>query len=133
MERDRTGTILAGVVILHLAVTLLHGRAHSSAGVVLPPAAFAFVIAVVVVAPIAGLGLTVRSPRAGGLLIGLAMAASLVFGVVNHFLLPGADHVGHVVGPSRTLFGVTAVLLALTEAAGTVLGLARARPLADEP
>jgi hypothetical protein len=45
------------------------------------------------------------------------MAASLVFGVVNHFLLASPDHVSHVAQQWRTLFATTAVLLALTEAA----------------
>jgi hypothetical protein len=125
MGRDKTLMALAVVVLLHLGPTLAHGSAHGSARVELPPAGLAFVLLVVVIGPLAGLAWAVRDPRAGARLVGAAMAASLLFGLINHFLIPGADHVAHVVGPSRALFGVTAVLLAISEAAGAALGLAR--------
>jgi hypothetical protein len=51
------------------------------------------------------------------------MAGSLVFGVVNHFVLVSADHVGHVDPHVRTLFTTTAVLLAVTEALGVGLAM----------
>jgi disulfide bond formation protein DsbB len=79
---------------------------------------------VIGIGPIAGLAWAIKDSRPGARLVGATMAASLLFGLVNHFLAPGADHVGHVVGPSRTLFGATAVLLVVTEAAGAVLGFA---------
>jgi hypothetical protein len=52
------------------------------------------------------------------------MAASSVFGLYNHFLVRGGDHVSaqasDLVG---TVFVVTAYLLFLTEALGAALGL----------
>jgi hypothetical protein len=124
MERDKTLMALAVVVLLHLGVVYAHGSAHAAARVELSPAALAFVVVVIGVGPIAGLAWAIRDPRAGARLVGATMAASLLFGLVNHFLLSGADHVGHVVGPSRALFGATAVLLVVTEAAGAALGFA---------
>jgi hypothetical protein len=55
------------------------------------------------------------------------MAASLLFGLINHFVIPGADRIDHVDVAWRGLFATTAVLLVLTEAAGAVLGLGRPR------
>jgi steroid 5-alpha reductase family enzyme len=51
------------------------------------------------------------------------MAASLVFGVVNHFVLSTPDHVSHVDPRWQPLFAATAVLLAVTEALGSGLAI----------
>jgi hypothetical protein len=53
----------------------------------------------------------------------ICVAASFVFGLVNHFLRPGADHVRHAAEQARLLFTATAVLLALTEAVGPFLAV----------
>jgi hypothetical protein len=116
--------LLAATVLLHLAVMLAHGSAHASAGVVLAPAALAFVIVVVGIGPLAGVAWMLKDEQAGARIVGASMAASFVFGLFNHFLVAGADHVAHVPAPSRMLFGATAALLALSEAAGALLGIA---------
>ena len=41
----------------------------------------------------------------------------------NHFLIDGSDHVANVAGEWRSLFGATAVLLLLSEAAGVAIGM----------
>ena len=51
------------------------------------------------------------------------MAGSLVFGLVNHFVLASPDHVAHVSPEWRPLFATTAVLLAVTEAIGSGLAI----------
>jgi hypothetical protein len=51
------------------------------------------------------------------------MVGSLVFGLVNHFIIPGADRVDYVHGPSHALFETTAILLAITEVLGVALGI----------
>jgi hypothetical protein len=61
------------------------------------------------------------SKRMGAVLIALTMAGALVFGVVNHFVLSSPDHIAHVVGRWQLLFAGTAILVALTEALGSVL------------
>ena len=49
----------------------------------------------------------------------------LIFGVANHFLIVSADHVSHLPAGQWVLpFQVTAVLLALTESVGCLVGLA---------
>ena len=123
MKGNKTLIGLVIVVLLHLAVTVLHGSAHTSAGVNLGPAGLAFVIAVIEIGPLAGLIWMRTNRQSGARLIALAMMASLIFGMVNHFIIPGADRVDYVHGPSHVLFETTAVLLAITEAVGVALGI----------
>src|SRR5262245_17654508 len=120
MARDTQRIALAAVVILHLIVSAVHGSAHTSAGVDLRCLSLAFVLVVILAGPLVGLAWMWKNPIAGARLIGITMAASLLFGLVNHFIIPGADRVDHVVAHSRTLFESTAVLLVITEAAGAM-------------
>jgi hypothetical protein len=55
MKGNKTLIGLVIVVLLHAAVTVVHGSAHTSAGVNLGPAGLAFVLAVIVIGPLAGL------------------------------------------------------------------------------
>ena len=114
---------LAGIVLLHLAVSVVHGTAHSGAQVMLGPAGTWFVYIVILAGPLIGLAVAVRQPELGAAIVGATMAASLVFGLINHFIVQGTDHVSHVAPEWRTLFASTAALLAVLEAAGTAVGV----------
>jgi hypothetical protein len=127
MNRTSRQVALGLVVLTHLAVTMVHGAAHSAADVPLGAMGMAFVVVVIMAAPLAGLAWMRFNAAAGARLLGLSMGAALVFGAVNHFMIPGADHVAHLAGPWRQTFGVTAVLLVVTEAVGAWLGLAVSR------
>jgi hypothetical protein len=127
MRRSKTVIALAAVVILHTAVTIAHGSAHAAAGVGLSPMELAFVSAVIVIGPLAGLIWLRWNPRSGAILIASTLMASLLFGLAKHFVMPGADRVDYVRDASRALFEGTAVLLAITESAGVVLGIACSR------
>lgn len=49
---------------------------------------------------------------------------AFLFGLLNHFLLPGSDNVAHVPpGVWQLPFQVTAVLLAILQALGTGIGV----------
>ena len=63
----------------------------------LPPAATAFVILVIVLAPFLALAL-MRASRlwAGALLLFGSMLGALLFGIAFHYLLPGSDNVADV-------------------------------------
>jgi hypothetical protein len=114
---------LGGIVIAHLAISVLHGAAHAQAHVPMSRAANAFVFVVILAGPLLGLAWTWHSKRIGAWVIGVTMAASLVFGVVNHFVLSTPDHVSHVDPRWQPLFAATAVLLAVTEALGSGLAI----------
>jgi len=118
---------LAGVVVLHLIVTVVHGSAHSGAAVEQGPAAMAFIFLVIIAGPLVGLAWMWLNARMGARLIGVTMAASLLFGLINHFIVPGPDHVAHVAAAWRGLFGSTAAMLVITEAMGAALGFAYGR------
>jgi hypothetical protein len=114
---------LTAVVLGHLVVSLAHGATHASAHVSLSPAATLFVFVVILAGPLIGLAVRPVNERLGLGIITIAMAASLVFGIVSHFILVSADHVAHVELQWRPLFAATAVLVAATEAVGVALAL----------
>jgi hypothetical protein len=114
---------LSTVVLVHLAISIVHGQAHTGAHVALSPAAAAFVYIVILAGPLVGLALLRWRAAAGAWTIAASLGGALLFGLVNHFIISGADRVDHVPAEWRTLFGVTAALLLVTEAAGTALGV----------
>jgi hypothetical protein len=125
---------LTAVIVAHLIVSVVHGAAHAQAQVPLSRAANLFVYIVILAGPLIGLALTLPSlttrpvsgsttGQIGGWLIAVTMAGSLVFGLVNHFVLSSPDHVAHVDPQWRVLFATTAVLLAVTELVGSGLAL----------
>lgn len=115
------------VVWLHVAVVILHSAAHLEENVL--PATFfdyAFVVVVILIAPVAALLLlnTLRLSWPGALLLFLSMLGSLLYGLVNHFLIPGADNAIHMSpGGWQLPFLVTSYLLLVFEAAGSVIGV----------
>src|SRR5205809_3782335 len=124
MRRHNTGQrLITAIVLGHLVVNLVHGAAHSGAQIPMTLAANLFIWVVILAGPLAGLWLIRSRPVAGGWMIAATMAGSLVFGVVNHFVIVSPDHVSHVAAEWRTLFEVTAVLLAVLEAVGVVSGI----------
>jgi hypothetical protein len=125
MRTSGLDTALSAVVFTHLAVTLVHGAAHAGAAVPLTPAAALFVLLIIEIGPLAGLAWARIRPREGGAIVAASMTAALLFGLANHFLIAGADHVSQVAGPWRVVFGSTAGLLLVTEAAGVVVALRR--------
>ena len=118
---NRAWMWLGGIVIGHLAISFIHGTAHARANISMSPAANLFVFGVILAGPLIGLALALWSRRVGAWVIGITLAASLVFGVVNHFVFASADHVAHVDPRWQPLFATTAVLLAITEALGAAL------------
>ena len=125
MNSDRrvSRTWLAGIVLAHLFISIVHGSAHTNAHVALSPAQTVFVFVVILAGPLVGLGLTWVSWRIGTALVAATMAGALIFGVVNHFVLSSGDHIAQVDPQWRPLFMTTAALLAATEALASVLAI----------
>lgn len=115
------------VVAIHFVVVLLHSIPHQVLPVKATPAQLAFIIPVIIVAPVlAGIVLT-KFQSAGTILLTGSMLGSLVFGVYYHFIADTIDHVEHVARLQPVfwsqMFEITAYLLAISEMLGTVLGL----------
>ena len=127
MEAETQRFTLGAVVLLHFLVSLVHGSVHDSAGVVLSGSAMLFVVVVILAGPLAGFAWMWKQPVAGARLIGVTMAGSLVFGLINHFIIAGADRIDHVAAHWRPMFTLTAASLAAIEVVGAVLGLAYRR------
>ncbi len=115
---------LLAIVVVHLLVASWHGAAHLQVPVPLTELQKIFVGGVITVMPLVGAALLGTSRlRTAAAVIALSMLGSLIFGVVNHYLLHSPDHVAEVPEhPWRQSFVVSAALVALTEAIGTILG-----------
>ena len=120
---NKTRLVVAIIVLTDLAVNILHGQAHTSLGVGLSSWQQIYVIAVILLAPLVALGLSLtRYLRAGLWLLFVSMLGSLVFGVCYHYVIISPDHVAHLpAGDARGLFRVTAMLLLIMEALGVAL------------
>jgi hypothetical protein len=121
---------LVAIVLVHLAVSILHGQAHSGGHVGLSLASALFVYIVIVAGPLVGLVVLRWRPDGGAWIIAASLGGALVFGLFNHFIIAGADRVDHVPAEWRTWFETTAVLLLVTEAVGTVVATLAALRLA---
>jgi len=115
--------IVTLAVLLHLLVVLLHGRAHTELGVGLSNWQQAYVMLVILLAPLVAMVMSwTRLARAGVWLLFLSLLGALIFGGVYHYIVISNDHVAHLPpGDARGLFQVTAVLLLVTETAGVLV------------
>jgi len=104
-------------IAAHAVVGAVHSAAHARLSVTLSPAQGAFVNVVVGAVPLlAGLLIWRPAPRVGGWLLLASMFGALIFGLWNHFLVPGSDNVSSMPANAwGAAFQVTAVLLAVTE------------------
>ena len=100
---------------------------HLSIVIFLPLAGALFVYIVILASPLVGLAVSRWRPRTGAWIVALSFSGALLFGLINHFIIAGPDHVSHVAAEWRALFGVTAALLLATEAAGAAIGVWCAR------
>ena len=116
---------LTAIVVVHAVVSIVHGAAHAGADVPLSAAQRLFILLVILGGPLAGLAIHVKRPGpVGAWVMAATMAGALAFGVVNHFVVDGADRVDHVVGAWAEVFRSTAGLLAAIETAGVIAGIA---------
>src|SRR4051794_39779367 len=82
------------LVYVHAGIVIVHGVAHARLHVSLSIWAGVFVAAVIGIAPVLALVLLKRGKRFQGAgVLTTAMAASFFFGIWNHFVVHGGDHV----------------------------------------
>lgn len=113
------------ILVIHAVVSIIHKLAHLNLAIELSARQELGVVLIFVLAPIVTLFfLWTNRLRWGFLLLLLTMAASFVFGGVNHFVWITEDHVFHAPpGELRWLFQATAYLMAVLEVVGMAVGL----------
>ena len=115
------------VVAIHFVVVVLHSMAHQVLPVNATRAQLAFIIPVIVVAPVIAAIMLVKFEKAGMVLLTASMLGSFLFGIYYHFIADTIDHVAHVAHREplfwSQMFLITSYLLAITEAAGFAVGL----------
>jgi len=126
MKRTLKLTALA-VVTFHFVIVVLHSIAHQILPVPATPAQLAFIVPVIIVAPIVAGFMLLKFETAGMLLLAASMLGSFVFGLYYHFIADTIDHVAHVTQMQPVLwsqmFQATSYLLAISEALGAAVGL----------
>lgn len=114
------------VVVASAVVNAAHTASHAGQHVMsLPLWQLAYIAVVIYASPVvAAVLLWTRYRLAGAWLLAAAMAGSLVFGLLYHFLISGPDNVfTQPPGTWRTAFGVSAALLAPLQVIGGAIGL----------
>ncbi len=112
------------VVVVHALIVVPHGIAHSTMHIDMNVWQNIYILIVINLLPLLAALLIWKRPRTGFLLLLLSMAGSLVFGGFYHFIAAGPDNVASLPSdPWTHTFQVTAVLLALSEVAGVIVGL----------
>ena len=116
-------------VLGHGLVGTVHGLAHKHMVIDLTFLQKLFILFVITLAPLlSGLLLWTRFRRVGAVLLLFSMLGSLIFGMVNHFLIASPDHVLHSPASAwRLTFQATAVLLVITECLGCWIAAAALR------
>ena len=113
------------VVLANLMINIAHGLAHRKLGISLSLPDSIFVAVVVLILPLAAMGLVWTSAKRFGLiLLSLSMFGSFLFGLYHHFLVISSDHVrSQPPTPWGMTFVITAYALLFAEALGTYLGI----------
>ena len=126
MNRTLIRTALA-LIAIHFAIVVMHSAAHQILPVKATPAQLAFIVPVIIVAPVVAGFILSKFNKAGTILFTLSMFGSFVFGVYYHFIADTIDHVAHVARMEPAfwsqMFRITSYLLAVTELVGSALGV----------
>src|SRR5690349_10341879 len=99
------------IVLLHTLITIIHGAAHLGEMVIGSVADNVFIVGVIWLAPLVAIAL-LRMGRwqAGSVMLTVAMAGSLIYGIYNHFIVPSPDNVvSFPAGSWQLPFQITAV------------------------
>jgi hypothetical protein len=113
------------IVLAHLLINVAHGAAHRELQVGLTSFQSAFVLLVILLAPLIALTLVwTKWKRLGLILLSASMFASFLFGLYHHFLVASPDYI-HAQPPIPwgLTFTFTAYGLLITEAIGTYTGI----------
>lgn len=123
--------LMIATVLIHFVIAGWHGSSHQGVPVPLSVLQTAYVAIVIIALPLLGAALSFsRHALLGAALVCGSMAGSLVFGLVNHFVLASPDNVTWIAeGPWRWSFVTSAVVIAISEALGVLAGAGEFRRL----
>lgn len=118
--------VITALVAVHLIATLWHGNAHTQLSIELPPLKTAFVVVIILVAPLVAAALVwTRYASIGLWVFVLSMLGALLFGAYHHYVLVSPDNVSHLPTgspASHTQFISSAAVIALLELASALYG-----------
>jgi hypothetical protein len=126
MKKTHTSLHRLGVIVIaiHFLVSVVHGMAHSRLHIEMNLWQSLYILVVITLLPLISGFLLWRRARGGFVLLAISMLGALIFGGYYHFIAPGADNVASLGSLTWAQpFQVTAVLLAITEAAGLLIGI----------
>ena len=111
----------------HFLTVVLHSVAHEILSVKASAAQLAFIIPVIIFAPIVAGFILPKRKELGAVLLIISMLGSFLLGFYYHLIAETHDHVRHVADLQPALwaaiFGVTAYLLLVLEFIGAISGL----------
>ena len=117
--------ITLGLIVFHFLTVVLHSIAHEVLSVKATPAQLAFIIPVIIIAPVVAGFLLPKSNKAGTCLLLVSMLGSFAFGLYYHFIADTIDHVAHVARMQPAfwsmMFQITAYLLLVSEILGAAV------------
>src|SRR5437879_8977618 len=121
---NRLDAYFISLVFAHLGVVLAHTTAHLALQILPAPPDTAFILAVILIGPVAALPILRFNPSLASALLTVVMAAAFAYGFPCHFLIAGPDPAA-IVGSNRwTLFIVAdAVGFGLLEIASIAVGV----------
>jgi hypothetical protein len=128
MNRQNSQTLKStalGLVGFHFLTVVVHSVAHEILSVKATPAQLAFIIPVIIFAPVIAGFMLPKFSKAGAALLLVSLLGSFVFGLYYHFVANTPDHVAHVarLQPAfwSAMFQITAYLLLVSEVLGVVV------------
>ena len=125
------------LVAIHFVIAVMHAVAHEVLKVNATTTQLAFIIPVIIVAPVVAGFMIPKFNRAGTVLLFISMFGSFGFGLYYHFIADTIDHVSHVGGLQPAfwsgMFQLTAYLLLFSELLGVVAAGLASRKLTALP
>jgi hypothetical protein len=119
-------TVIGALVAIHLAANVWHGGAHRELVIDPSSSQLAFIVVVILMAPVvSGVLVWTRFVTPGLWMLLLSMLGALLFGVYHHYILISPDNIAHLPDGSHEAherFASSAATLAVLELAGAVYG-----------
>jgi len=121
---NRVDASFIALVFAHLGAVLVHTVAHLALQILPAASDTVFILAVILIGPVATLPILRFSPTLASALLAVVMVGALAYGFQGHFLLAGPDHVAIVGSDPWTLaFVATAVVIGVLELASIAVAV----------